>query len=395
MIRAFLRGFSMRPRSWNQPKGMYLEVSSKHIDDIGTTSILQQTAFWSEVKKRQGLYSRAFDISVEASVLDNDGQTAGTVTDDILVLLQDIGEEFTIGYVPYGPTLQPSEENRGPFLEELSESLRPHLCEKCTMLRYDLLWRSPWSEDSVRYDSKETWKGPPDRNFQELRMNIGTGNWNLRKPNTNNLPSDTVIIDLTREPQTLMEAMKPKTRYNIRLSERKGVRVRSTGPEELGTWYGLYKETCARNRIHLHDIKYFQNVLEADMKNISPFVEVELLIAELDDVPLAAMFLVHSGPRSTYLYGASSSMLRNHMATYAIQWEAITRSKERGSREYDLFGISPTSNPSHPLYGLYRFKSGFGGKIVHRMGCWDYPMHEGNYELFRSLEMKGQGYHKN
>jgi lipid II:glycine glycyltransferase (peptidoglycan interpeptide bridge formation enzyme) len=81
------------------------------------------------------------------------------------------------------------------------------------------------------------------------------------------------------------------------------------------------------------------------------------------------------------------------MATYALQWEAICRSKAAGCTEYDMFGISPDPNPDHPLYGLYMFKSGFGGEIYHSLGCWDYPLDEEMYTLFRASELNSQGYH--
>jgi lipid II:glycine glycyltransferase (peptidoglycan interpeptide bridge formation enzyme) len=81
------------------------------------------------------------------------------------------------------------------------------------------------------------------------------------------------------------------------------------------------------------------------------------------------------------------------MATYALQWEAIQRAKARGCTEYDMFGISSKPEPSHPLYGLYRFKRGFGGTIFHRMGCWDYPLNTELYERYRTAEMTSQGYH--
>jgi lipid II:glycine glycyltransferase (peptidoglycan interpeptide bridge formation enzyme) len=123
--------------------------------------------------------------------------------------------------------------------------------------------------------------------------------------------------------------------------------------------------------------------------------EVELLIAEFDSQSLAAMFLVYSGQRATYLYGASSALKRDYMATYALQWEAIIRARKKGCTEYDMFGTAPYRDPSHPLYGLYRFKTGFGGYMFHRMGCWDYPFCEQDYEQFISLEMKSKGYHLN
>jgi lipid II:glycine glycyltransferase (peptidoglycan interpeptide bridge formation enzyme) len=76
------------------------------------------------------------------------------------------------------------------------------------------------------------------------------------------------------------------------------------------------------------------------------------------------------------------------MAPYALQWEAICRAKSHGCTEYDMFGIAPYPSPSHPLYGLYRFKTGFGGSILHRMGCWDYPLNSARYDMYRTAEMK-------
>jgi lipid II:glycine glycyltransferase (peptidoglycan interpeptide bridge formation enzyme) len=81
------------------------------------------------------------------------------------------------------------------------------------------------------------------------------------------------------------------------------------------------------------------------------------------------------------------------MGTYALQWEAMRRAKARGCTEYDLFGTAPNNDPSHPMHGLYRFKTGFGGHELHRMGCWDYPFREEEYQRFSSQEMIAKGYH--
>jgi len=81
------------------------------------------------------------------------------------------------------------------------------------------------------------------------------------------------------------------------------------------------------------------------------------------------------------------------MATYAVQWEAIRMAQKNGCEEYDMFGTAPNSNPSHPLYGLNRFKLGFGGHLYHRMGCWDYPLDKQQYRTFRAQEVNNQSYH--
>ena len=190
-----------------------------------------------------------------------------------------------------------------------------------------------------------------------------------------------------------MARMKPKTRYNIKVAQRKGVQVRSEEIGKLGVWYKLYRETAARNGLNVNDKLYFQSVFAARMEAVGD-VQVKLLIAYADDVPLAAMFLVMSAHRATYLYGASSSEKRNLMPTYALQWEAIRTAKTNSCAEYDLFGVAPCPDPSHPMYGLYKFKQGFGGELFRQMGCWDYPLNEERYDVLRACEMRSKGYYR-
>jgi lipid II:glycine glycyltransferase (peptidoglycan interpeptide bridge formation enzyme) len=134
-------------------------------------------------------------------------------------------------------------------------------------------------------------------------------------------------------------------------------------------------------------------VITARANDTKSPANVYLLVAEVDDKPLAAMFLIIANKRGTYLYGASSTENRNYMATYALQWRAMELSKQMGCTEYDFFGISPNADPSHPMSGLYRFKSGFGGDVFHTMGCWDYPLMNDKYQYYTSLEFKNQSYH--
>jgi lipid II:glycine glycyltransferase (peptidoglycan interpeptide bridge formation enzyme) len=83
------------------------------------------------------------------------------------------------------------------------------------------------------------------------------------------------------------------------------------------------------------------------------------------------------------------------MATYALQWKAMNIAKDIGCTEYDMFGVAPAPDPGHPLNGLYRFKSGFGGKLFHSLGCWDYPYIPEKYNVYRSMELTQKGYHDN
>lgn len=367
---------------------MALKVAKKPVDEKQSSRLVQQTAFWARVKEKQGCRARAFDFKL----YDNTHQKSGrysSAKDDILIILRPISANSQMAYVPYGPNLLPESVDRGIFLEELSESLRPYLPETCLLIRYDLSWESPWSKDVDGQRGAQM----PDPRVQEMRMNFGTHFHNLFKAPTDILPAHTVFLDLEKANDQLLKKMKPKTRYNIRLALRKGVKVHDVGHHNLETWYRLYAETAARNGINNQGIGYFRSVLGTQASGSRSPAKVSLLLAEYEGKALAGMVLAMSGGRATYLYGASSSKNRNLMPSYALQWEGIRKAKAAGCQEYDMFGIAPAPDPSHPMYGLYRFKTGFGGNIFHRQGCWDYPFDEKRYENYRMAEMNSQGFH--
>jgi lipid II:glycine glycyltransferase (peptidoglycan interpeptide bridge formation enzyme) len=371
---------------------MDLSIERKHISDVYDTPIVQQTSFWSKVKKKQGLQSLAFDFKARNRELYEGVGGCSYTRADLLMFLQYVNRNDCLAYVPYGPEIEPSEENQGHFLEELSEQLRSYLPKGCLGIRYDLNWRSHWAK-TENYNEDGTWLGAPEKELQELKLNFDTRNFNLVKSNSDVLPSNTIIVDLTLSEKEILGKMKPKTRYNIGLSIRKGIEVRNGGVEDLNAWYELYLETAHRNGLHINDISYFQSVFAAKLESECQPVQVKMLISYFENIPLAAMFLVISDQRATYLYGASSSRMRHLMPTYALQWRAMQIARTCGCTEYDMFGISPNADPSHPMYGLYKFKSGFGGRIFHHMGCWDYPLDLGNYSLFQASEITNKGYY--
>ena len=374
---------------------MLSNICKKDTSELYKTPILQQTAFWSIVKNKIGFHSIAINFKLNKSSLYSNILHDEHIHSDILVIIQQLNKTDCIAYVPYGPELEPENEFQGIFLEELSECLRSYLPSGCIMIRYDLRWEVYWaSEFLTRNNDQENTYVPAIRN-QEFRLNFNTVNWNLTKSYTNILPTNTLLLDLKPKIDTILERMKPKTRYNINLAHRKGVSVRTAAIEDIHIWYDLYQETARRNGILLNDLKYFKAILTAKSEKTKSPAEVYYLIAEIDNKPLAAMFLVISAYRASYLYGASSNEHRNYMPTYALQWEAIKIAKQKGCKEYDMFGISPKADPTHPMYGLYRYKMGFGGSIFESLGCWDYPLNHEKYNILKSIEFKNQGYHIN
>lgn len=379
---------------------MNIQVYSKNKQAIQTGPVLQQTAYWADLKEKHGFSSLAFDLQIDTDQIHQfdlpptaSKNNQKQLIDDLLIIIRPLGKEACMAYIPYGPMFDPGENLHGLCLEELSESIRAQLPDHCIMIRYDLAWENPWSYEQSRYTEYNEWMGPPQDSIQEMRMNFNTHDAKLRKASTDVLPTNTVFINLNQSEQELINQMKPKTRYNVKLAMRKGVRVWEAGQKELDQWFTIYQETTQRNNIIHDDIAYFESLLERKKDHLNRPLDIKLLIAGTDHEPLAAMFLSISKQRATYLYGASTGKKRNLMATYALQWEAMKLGKAAGCVEYDLFGVAPTPIPSHPMYGLYKFKTGFGGQLVHRQGCWDYPLNDELYEQYCAIERNSQGYH--
>jgi lipid II:glycine glycyltransferase (peptidoglycan interpeptide bridge formation enzyme) len=199
-----------------------------------------------------------------------------------------------------------------------------------------------------------------------------------------------VLIDLQPSEEAILAAMKAKWRYNVRLAEKKAVTVEEAGIEAVHEFYDLYRATSRRDNIALHPESYYAHLFslaaERRAAGIPGTPDIRLMIARHEGQALAAIVTLFHGKCATYLYGASSDEKRNLMPAYALQWAAMRAAKAAGCTRYDLFGIPPTDDPAHPMSGLYRFKTGFGGEIAHRAGSWDYPLLGIGYSLFRAAE---------
>ncbi len=179
-------------------------------------------------------------------------------------------------------------------------------------------------------------------------------------------PPRTMVVDLGPEEDQILGAMKQKTRYNIRLAVRKGIVVRTS--DEVSVFSELMNITGQRDDFGVHSMDYYR--LAHDLFN--PHEACELFVADYDDQPIAAIMVFLRGTRAWYFYGASSNQHRNRMPTYLLQWEAMRWAKSRGCQTYDLWGVPNVELETleaefmkrhDGLWGVYRFKRGFGGQL--------------------------------
>lgn len=177
----------------------------------------------------------------------------------------------------------------------------------------------------------------------------------------------TIWVDLTADENEILARQKQKTRYNIRLAERKGVEVRSGTSADLPAWYQMYEVTSRRDTFSIHGLDYYSAVLDL----LQPAGLADLLLAHHDGDLLAGIIVFAFGHEAQYMYGASSNEKRNLMAPYLVQWRGMQWAKSRGARIYDLWGIPDRLDESEDLWGVYRHKRGYGGQIVRYIGAFD------------------------
>lgn len=189
---------------------------------------------------------------------------------------------------------------------------------------------------------------------------------------------NTVEIPLEGTDEQMLAAMKQKTRYNIRLAERKGVSVRAGTPDDFPAIVDMYHETAARDGFTVRPSAYYidgwTTLYDAGMAHP--------LVAEVEGRAVAAVVLIRFGERVIYMYGASRNEARERMPNHLLQWEAIRWARAQHAKVYDFWGAPDEFVESDRMWGVWRFKAGFNGEVVRFIGAWDYPARPLLYRLY-------------
>lgn len=204
---------------------------------------------------------------------------------------------------------------------------------------------------------------------------------------------NTVLIDLNPSEEEMLARMKQKTRYNIRLAEKKGVSLRVGTMRDLPMLYEMYAETSVRDGFVIRDEEYYKTVWQTFMTGGQSEIEnrkskipyAEPLIAEVNNEPVAAIFVFYFAGRAYYVYGMSRSVHREKMPTYLLQWEAMKRAKAKGCAVYDLWGAPEVFDETDTMWGVYRFKEGLGGQVVRTLGAWDFAPSRLWYKMYSEI----------
>lgn len=307
---------------------------------------LLQTSAWAELKTGFGWKADQYLSG------DDPAAQAGAQ-----VLFRPLFLGWHIAYIPKGPVhLQTGQW--GGFLPGLDR-----LCRRWKTI-FLIVEPDAWDEPGVS----------PPSGFQPASQSIQ--------------PPRTILLDLRDGEQAVLAGMKQKTRYNIRLAQKKGVIVRPS--DDLPGFHQLMLATGQRDIFGVHSLDYYQRAYAL----FHPRQECELFEAQYQGELLAGLMAFKRGRRAWYFYGASSDEQRELMPTYLVQWAAIQWAIQAGCNEYDLWGIpdedenqleADFTRRSDGLWGVYRFKRGFGGQVRRSAGPYERVYQPLLYRLYKIM----------
>lgn len=324
-----------------------------------------QTWEWAQVKSRYGWEAIPYTWSSSSGSTPN----AAAMILKRRIPTGGFGRKMCLLYIPKGPLLDWQD---APLRQHIMESLQEFARRQGAIF--------------VKMDPDVvTGKGIPGKNDaseeplgQKITTELSQHGWRASQDQIQF--KNTVLIDLTPTEDDLLARMKQKTRYNIHLAEKKGVRVRVGSSADLPLLYRFYAQTSLRDGFVIRDEKYYQLVWNTFMHEGDPHAVP--LIAEVDGVPVAAIFQFIFGARAYYLYGMSSGTHREKMPNHLLQWEAIRRAKSAGCTTYDLWGAPEEFVETDSMWGVFRFKEGFAGQVIRTMGAWDFTPSPLLYKLY-------------
>jgi len=339
-----------------------------------------QTYEWGQVKAKYGWVpyyavwteDGKFQVTSDLQSITN---YQSPITAAALILKRTAFRRFSIFYAPKGPLMDWTNESlRNRVLDDLQSFAKK---QGAIFLKLDpdvVLGRGvPASVDEVTENSGQAVMSDlRRRGWVESSDQIQFRN--------------TVMVDLSASEDDILMRMKQKTRYNVRLAEKKGVTVRVGMVEDLPALYKMYAETSVRDGFVIRDEEYYMTVWKLFMSAaISGQPSAVPLIAEVDGEAVAAIFLFMFAGRGYYVYGMSHNAHREKMPTYLLQWAAMKHAKAYGCLTYDLWGAPDVFDESDSMWGVYRFKEGLGGDVVRTLGAYDFAPSKFWYSMYSDV----------
>lgn len=318
---------------------MYEILENKNDQDYETfiktqpSGNILQSSLWAAVKKGWG----------HRIIVSRD--ETGKITAGIMVLIRRVPVlPYTFLYAPRGPVCE--SDNKAGMMDLAAGIKALAKKERAYIFKSD---PAVLSSDDI------------------FRKNITDAGFSIREVGKNfDGIQPRYVFRLDIKNKTLDEVFagfQSKTRYNIRLAERRGVVVEIGERADLEEFHRIMQQTGERDNFTIRPLSYFEQMYDT----LAP-AHLRLYTARLNGEMIAATIALFYGDKTWYLYGASANAHRNVMPNYLLQWKMIQWAVEEKCNIYDFRGVSGDLNPENPLYGLYKFKKGFSGELMEFIG---------------------------
>jgi peptidoglycan pentaglycine glycine transferase (the first glycine) len=322
-----------------------------------------QTGLWGKLKAKFG-----WDV---AWVLSNKDQPAGGNAAGVQILFRNLPLGYSMAYIPKGPVGGNKEKSTG-YLGW--DAIWPEVDELCHRRKAIFLKVEP-----DLFEPLELIENPEGLLSIPMPQGFTSSVHSIQ-------PLRTILVDLSVSEAQILARMKQKTRYNIRLAGKKGIKVIASSDVE--TFHRMLIVTGARDGFGVHRVEYYREAYRL----FEPEGQCQLFLASFNGEPVAGLMAFARGSKSWYFYGASTDQYRDLMPNYALQWEAMRWARSLGCTIYDMWGVpdfdlhtleANYAGRSGGLWGVYRFKRGFGGKIHRSAGPWDRIYQPTLYTFYR------------
>ena len=325
-----------------QPLTYRAETDARRWNDVLATlpgRHLLQSWEWGEIKRQTGWWAHRLLF-----------ERQGVVVAAAQVLTRRLGRlPLAVQYAPKGPALDYSDP-------ALTVAVLAALEDYARRSRAILLKMDPDVPDDT----------PAGRAVRDLLRHRG---WQASAEQVQF--KNTALLDLASGEDAVLTGFKQKWRYNVRLAGRKGVTVRAGSEADLELFYRLYAETGRRDGFLIRPLSYYRGAWQTLLQGQGQ-VGGRLLLAAVGEETVAGLLIARFAATAWYLYGASGSHQREAMPNHLLQWEAMRWAIAQGCTTYDLWGAPTALVESDPLWGVWRFKEGFGARLASHIGAFDF-----------------------
>lgn len=362
--------FTGSPQSWND---LIASLPLPH---------LLQTWEWAQVKAKFGWQPMPF-VWLDNNPPEGFKPSRGSVAAAAMILKRSLpvggfARKMCVFYIPKGPNLDWSNVPlRRRVLDDLQAFAR----------RQGAIFVKLDPDAPLGTGVPGSAEAREDDGGQALRSELARRGWLFSQDQIQF--RNTVLVDLTPTEDEMLARMKQKTRYNVRLAQKKGVTVRPAAPQDFPLLYRMYAETSVRDGFLIRGEEYYQTVWrtfsggQSSAASRQPFSEP--LIAEVDGQPVAAVSLFYFAGQAIYLFGMSRDAHREKMPNYLLQWEAMRRAKALGCKTYNLWGAPDEFVETDGLWNVFRFKEGLGGCVLRTIGAWDFTPSPLLYRMYTEI----------